>query len=173
MSFRLRIKRFNLLLLFLFPLVINAQPFITTWKTDNPGTSNHDQITIPTTGTGYEYNVDWGDGMSDTNITGDITHTYATPGTYTVSITGAFPRIYFNASSLFTPKESRKILTVEQWGNISWTSMASAFMGCANLRINAADKPDLSQVTDMTRMFYRATNTRMGWVITNRQKMPR
>ncbi|MGE0590613.1 MAG: hypothetical protein AB7O48_18675, partial [Cyclobacteriaceae bacterium] len=25
-------------------------PFITTWKTDNPGTSNDDQITIPTTG---------------------------------------------------------------------------------------------------------------------------
>lgn len=135
----------------------NQLPFITTWKTDNPGGSNDDQITIPTTGTGYDYNVDWGDATSDANVTGSITHTYATPGTYTVSITGAFPRIYFNATSIFTPKESRKILTVEQWGNVAWTSMASAFSGCANLRINAADKPDLSRVTDMSRMFYRAT----------------
>ncbi|MDZ7646256.1 MAG: FG-GAP-like repeat-containing protein [Cytophagales bacterium] len=28
-------------------------PFITTWKTDNPGSSNDNQITIPTTGSGY------------------------------------------------------------------------------------------------------------------------
>ncbi len=118
--------------------------------------SNDNQITIPTTGTGYFYNVNWGDGNSDTDVTGSITHTYATPGTYTVSITGAFPRIYFNATSIFTPKESRKILTVEQWGNIAWTSMASAFTGCANLRINATDAPNLSGVTDMSRMFMRA-----------------
>lgn len=134
--------------------IFNA--FVTTWKTDNPGTSNDNQITIPTTGTGYFYNVNWGDGNSDTDVTGSITHTYATPGTYTVSITGAFPRIFFNATSIFTPKESRKILTVEQWGNIAWSSMASAFTGCANLRINATDAPNLSGVTDMSRMFMRA-----------------
>lgn len=134
--------------------IFNA--FVTTWKTDNPGTSNDNQITIPTTGTGYFYNVNWGDGNSDTDVTGSITHTYATPGTYTVSITGAFPRIFFNATSIFTPKESRKILTVEQWGNVAWSSMASAFTGCANLRINATDAPNLSGVTDMSRMFMRA-----------------
>ena len=31
----------------------SAIAFITTWKTDNTGTSNDDQITIPTTGSGY------------------------------------------------------------------------------------------------------------------------
>ena len=132
-------------------------PFITTWKTDNPGTSNDDQVTIPTTGTGYFFNVDWGDGMTDTDVTGDITHTYATPGTYTVSITGAFPRIYFNAASYRPDKDSRKLLTVEQWGNIGWASMASAFSGCVNLRINAVDAPDLTNVTSMSEMFYEAS----------------
>src|SRR5690606_29838264 len=29
-----------------------THPFITTWKTDNPGPSGNNQITIPTTGTG-------------------------------------------------------------------------------------------------------------------------
>lgn len=94
--------------------------------------------------------------MTDTGVTGDITHTYATPGTYTVSISGAFPRIYFNAGSFLPDKDSKKILTVEQWGDVAWTSMRSAFSGCEFLRINALDAPDLSNVTDMNRMFYYA-----------------
>ncbi|WP_221412723.1 BspA family leucine-rich repeat surface protein [Fulvivirga lutimaris] len=131
--------------------------FITTWKTDNPGSSDDNQITIPTTGSGYFYDVDWGDGMSDTGVTGNITHTYASAGTYTVSISGAFPRIYFNNGGFFgDDNDSEKILTIEQWGDIAWSSMARAFSGCLNLRINAADVPDLSKVIDMTEMFYEA-----------------
>ena len=34
-------------------------------------------FTIPTSGSGYNYTVDWGDGSSDTNVTGDISHTYS------------------------------------------------------------------------------------------------
>jgi hypothetical protein len=55
---------------------LNAQaPFITTWKTDNPGSSNSTSITISTTGTGYNYDVDWNnDGtFDDLGVTGDIT----------------------------------------------------------------------------------------------------
>jgi len=37
----------------------NTSPFITTWKTDNEGTSCNSCITIPTTGAGYNYEVDW------------------------------------------------------------------------------------------------------------------
>ena len=32
----------------------------------------------------------------DTGVTGNITHTYATAGTYTIEISGTFPSIYFN-----------------------------------------------------------------------------
>ena len=79
-----------------------SQAFITTWQTDNSGPSDDDQITIPTfSGETYNYDIEWGDGMSDTGVTGDITHTYASPGTYTVSITGIFPRIYFDAGGFF------------------------------------------------------------------------
>jgi surface protein len=126
------------------------RPFVTTWKTDNPGVSGANQITIPTfSGELYDYTVDWGDGTSDANITGDITHTYAVAGTYTVSISGNFPRISFANDATDRPK----ILTVESWGDIEWTSMSSAFAVCSNLDVVATDIPDLSRVTDMERMF--------------------
>ena len=139
--------------------------FITTWKTDNTGTSNDDQITIPTTGTGYDYTVDWGDGNSDTGVTGDITHTYSSAGTYTVTISGDFPRIYFNNGG-----DKEKLLTIEQWGDIQWTSMRSSFFGCTNLTSSATDSPDLSEVTDLFAMFFQATafNGDIGnWDVSN------
>ncbi|MEQ8477100.1 BspA family leucine-rich repeat surface protein, partial [Fulvivirga sp.] len=135
-------------LAFFQSFVIAQQPFITTWKTDNPGTSEDNQITIPTTGVGYNYTVNWGDGNSDQNVSGNITHTYSSPGTYTVSIIGNFPRIFF-----FNSGDKEKILTVEQWGDNQWASMESAFNGSSNLIINASDSPDLSNVTDMGDMF--------------------
>ncbi|UII27406.1 BspA family leucine-rich repeat surface protein [Fulvivirga maritima] len=122
--------------------------FVTTWQT----TVANEAITIPTTGGGYDYTVYWGDGSSNTHVTGNISHDYAAAGTYTVSITGGFPRIYFNNDG-----DREKILTVEQWGNIAWTSMQRAFYGCSNLRVNAVDAPDLSGVTDMSYMFARAS----------------
>ena len=131
--------------------VSDVDPFVTTWKTDNTGTSNDNQITIPTTGGGYNYDVDWGDGNRTFNAGGSATHTYATAGTYTVSITGDFPRIYFNNGG-----DKQKLLTVEKWGNIEWRSMAGAFYGCSNLNITnpTIDVPNLSNVTSMEDIFY-------------------
>ncbi len=129
--------------------------FITTWKTDNPGVSENNQINIPTfPGENYDYVIDWGDGSSDVNVTGGITHTYSTSGTYQVSISGDFPRIYFN--DFFADESSNdsdKIIGIEQWGKIEWSSMEAAFAGCKNLDISAQDIPDLSSVLNMGRMF--------------------
>ena len=41
-----------------------SDAFIITIKTDNPGTSNDDQFTLPWIGT---YDVDWGDGNTETS----------------------------------------------------------------------------------------------------------
>ena len=46
---------------FVAPIFLEI-PFITTWETK----ADEESITIPTTGTGYSYTVDWGDGTSDT-----------------------------------------------------------------------------------------------------------
>ncbi len=127
--------------------------FITTWKTDNSGSSEENQITIPVSGSDYNYTVNWGDGLIESGVEGSITHTYQEAGTYTVSITGAFPRIFFNGFG-----DAAKLMTIEQWGDNPWISMLGAFSGCSNLEINATDAPDLSMVTDMTSMFANATS---------------
>uniref|UniRef100_UPI00131EF3D3 BspA family leucine-rich repeat surface protein n=1 Tax=Muricauda brasiliensis TaxID=2162892 RepID=UPI00131EF3D3 len=131
------------------------RPFITTWKTDNYGASEDDQITIPTGDGTFAYTVDWGDGSMDTTVyTGDATHIYATPGIYTVSISGDFPHMKFDGQE----EDSRKLLSVEQWGDQTWGSMEQMFMYCLNLSVNASDVPDLSEVGSMRQMFYNASN---------------
>ena len=127
--------------------------FITTWKTDNNGASCDNQIVIGTQGDGYDYTIDWGDGQIDYNVTGDETHTYEFVGTYGVTISGAFPRLYFYANGY----DNDKLLSVEQWGGIKWQSMDQMFSLCGNLVINATDTPDLSCVTSMILMFYGAS----------------
>ena len=131
--------------------------FITTWKTDNIGISNDNQIIIPTAGDGYNYSVDWGDGTSSKNLTLDAKHTYDKSGTYQIRISGDFPRIYFgqNADYNFETVEndSRKILSIDQWGTNIWESMGGAFTECIELEGKASDNPNLSKVKDMSTMF--------------------
>ena len=125
-----------------------ATEFIMLVKTDNAGTSASDQFTIPTNGTGYNYDVDWGDGTTSTGVTGTTTHTFPSAGNYVVKISGAFPRIFFNNGG-----DKLKLLEVQNWGNIAWSSFNAAFRGCSNMDVTATDAPDLSSVTDMFRMF--------------------
>ncbi|MEQ9300310.1 MAG: BspA family leucine-rich repeat surface protein [Cyclobacteriaceae bacterium] len=151
-----------LLVLLLMAGAASAQgEFITTWKTDNPGTSDDNQITIPTTGTGYNYNVSWeevgneagNNGSEPAGQTGNYTITFASAGTYRISISGDFPRIFFSGTG-----DRQKILTIEQWGDISWTTMSRAFQGCSELTYNATDAPDLTGVSGMDFMFFSATS---------------
>ncbi|MDZ7717563.1 MAG: BspA family leucine-rich repeat surface protein [Balneolaceae bacterium] len=130
------------------------RPFITTWKTDNDGASNDNQITIPTEGGGYEYDVYWEDTTdssingTETGNTGDLTITFPSASTYRVEITGDFPRIFINDEG-----DKEKILTIEQWGDVAWNSMEDAFFGASNLTYNATDAPNLSLVTNLSSMF--------------------
>jgi len=147
-------------------LLIVGVPNITTWKT----TVNGESITIPTNYENYTYNyyVDWGDNSDPTNENGNATHTYETANTHTVKILGTFPAPYFNNSGI---GDRAKIYTVEQWGEISFLSMESAYEGCTNLTISATDNPDLSSVTDMGYMFHDASSligiTLSGWDTSN------
>ena len=138
--------------------VMSQRPFITVWNTVSPaGYCCSTSITILTTGSGYNYDVDWNnDGVYDQfGLTGNVTHDYGTAGTYTVAIRGAFPRIYFNGYPDATPF---KILDIIQWGDQVWSSMESAFLGCRNLNITATDIPNLTNVTSMLGMFYGCRN---------------
>ena len=131
------------------------KPFITTWETSSDGES----ITIPTVSEEtYSYTVNWGDNTTDNMAyTGDAAHTYSKAGTYTVSISGTFPRIRFGSiddiGRTTGTTAAGQVRTVEQWGDIAWTSMRLAFVRCSNLTVKATDAPDFSGVTDMSSMF--------------------
>ena len=131
--------------------------FVTTWSTTDG------QILIPIGAATYNYNVMWTNltnpGVGEGSVTGQ-TGSYAITGLtngdiYQLEITGTFPRIWTRYNS---GTESTKILTVEQWGDISWTNMTEAFYDCPNLTVPATDAPDLSGVTSLESMFYNCTS---------------
>ena len=90
-----------------------SDAFIITIKTDNTGTSNDDQFTLPWIGT---YDVDWGDGNTETSVVDTQTHTYASAGTYDVAVTATTGRISFNNSN-----DALKLLDIKNWGTCAWT----------------------------------------------------
>ena len=141
----------SLLLPLLFSLIttttseeLSTSDFITTWET----TSNNEMITIPTTGPGYNYTVDWGDGTMTTGHNGNTSHSYSSPGNYQITISGSFPRIFFNGTG-----DADNILSVDQWGTGIWISMECAFKGCWKLDILASDIPILNTGTSFKGMF--------------------
>ncbi|MBI1658690.1 MAG: BspA family leucine-rich repeat surface protein, partial [Thaumarchaeota archaeon] len=97
--------------------------------------------------------VHWGDGVVSAGVSGSATHTYANPGTHTVSVYGGLEAI-----SLDGHPDAAKLVSVDRWGDASWRSMESAFSGAANMVYAAVDAPDLSRVTDMAQMFSGATS---------------
>jgi surface protein len=114
-------------------------------QTDNAGTSDSDQMTLPATGT---YTVDWGDATIEIGVSGPQTHTYAQTGQYIIKITGGLTRIDFNSGG-----DRLKLLEIQNWGDIAWTTMQNAFRGCANMELTATDAPDLTGVTVLQSMF--------------------
>lgn len=107
-----------------------------TWKTNNAGVSTSTQARIPTISTAsYNCKVDWGDGNTDDITTWNDaawTHTYSVAGTYTITITGTFERIYFNNGG-----DRLKILNIVNFGDVGWSSMLGAFYGCTNLTVDS------------------------------------
>src|SRR5690554_1446485 len=88
----------TLLFVLLSFTALGQSPFITTWKTDNPGVSEDNQIMIPGSGT---YDVYW-EAVADSNVndqiiglTGNSTITFPSPGTYRVAISGGLEQIFF------------------------------------------------------------------------------
>ena len=141
-------------LLLLFVMTASSAPsdayasthsFITIWKT----TGANESITIPVGDASGTYTVNWGDGTISTGVTGDQTHQYAVAGSYTVRISGNFEQIYLDDDLV----NAKKLQSIEQWGDIQWSTMASAFSEASDMVYNAVDSPNLSNVTDMSRMF--------------------
>ncbi|WP_220473640.1 BspA family leucine-rich repeat surface protein [Flagellimonas taeanensis] len=123
--------------------------FITIWKTD----ANNEEIVIGTYNAyTYNYTIHWGDGSSEQITSSEpVSHVYAMAGNHTVVIQGEFPAIRY----IDGVTTSSKLLSIEQWGAITWKSMNRAFAYCTNMTYNATDIPNLSQVSNMAYAFYR------------------
>ena len=126
--------------------------FISTWQTANPGTSSNTQITLPLVSNGtYNFSVDWGDGS--TNIItsySDLnkTHTYASPGIYTVVITGTIVGWSFGGGG-----DVKKILNISHWQPLAFGATSAQFYGASNLSITATDSPSLAGTLSLQNAF--------------------
>lgn len=148
-----------------------------------PFQATSNQIWFP--GTGQNYTIRWEEigfpqhfgVMENVTSTGQILIDFGTPSredgantSYRVKVSngnGVFQQIKFathqpfGSSDVILPQlqmngSADKLITIEQWGNIEWISMNSAFANCQRVDITASDSPDLSHLTDASLMFYRA-----------------
>ena len=122
--------------------------FVTTWDTTLPGSSANDTIEFLVNSGSSNYTIFWGDGTSTIGASGNESHTYAAPGTYTVSIVGDFAGFAFNDGG-----DVDKLTSIEQWGNVAFENWNNGFEGADNIVYNASDNPDLSGVTSLREMF--------------------
>lgn len=124
-------------------------------KTDNAGTSATNQFTIPTTGTGYLYDIETSDGQSITGLTGGTTITFPSAGTYDVYISGSFPQFYFNNAG-----DRLKLINLKNFGIYAQgsTSQLSAFRGCSNMIISATDTGHFENVTNFSYAWQNCTS---------------
>ncbi|NEN23239.1 BspA family leucine-rich repeat surface protein [Cryomorpha ignava] len=145
-------------------------PFITVWKTDNtldingnpiPNATEDNQIQLVASG---DYNYTWieldeeGAPTSNTdsgNASGTLTLTFPYTGIYRLEVmpselnNNPFHQINFE----YDYGDSYKLIRLEQWGDVEWSSMKEAFYFASNMEITATDIPDLSQVTSMQNAF--------------------
>ena len=113
--------------------------FVSTWDTTQAGSAS-DTIVLPMTAGNT---VHWGDGTSDTTNT----HTYASGGTYTVTIEGAV-----NTFRFANIGDKAKIIDISNWGGFDFADN-NTFRGCSNLDISATDIPTISTTT-LSSSFY-------------------
>ena len=123
-------------------MLSDTAAFVTTWHT----AADPDTITLPIVGS--DMTVVWGDGQVNRGISASVDHTYDTAGDYTVQVTGGLTAFNLNGHG-----DAPKMISIDQWGNASWTTMKDAFQGASSMSYHATDAPDLSSMIDMSSMF--------------------
>jgi hypothetical protein len=120
--------------------------FISTWDTTLAG-SAADTVVLPLLSGGtYSGTIDWGDGSTSALSYANRTHTYASGGVKTITISGTIGGWQFNNAG-----DKAKITDISNWGSLDITTNG-AFRGCSNLDVSATDAPIISS-TDMRLTF--------------------
>lgn len=133
-----------------------GNPFTTVWETN----SSDSNITIPTNSNYlYNYIIDWGDGNISSDVTNTQSHVYTTDGNHTIKIYGEFPAIRFmDDTNNMSSDDNGSLKSILSWGDINWKSMNKAFINCGNMELNTSDNPNLSNVSDLSLMFFGASS---------------
>ena len=71
---------------------------------------------------------------------------------------GSLTYLYMHYRSYYNPPtpslyDNQKLVLVENWSNIKWTSINDAFYNASNMDVIAEDIPDVSAVTDFGSVF--------------------
>lgn len=184
----MKIKIIFLVTLLAFIFTKAQSEFITEWEPERNSstisgynTSTRTQIYFP--GVGTNYNIYWEEvgntshNATLTNVTSTFGHpvlinfgnSTATTPRYTVKVSngnGSFKQIAFANVDSFDRityyGDAGKIRAVSQWGNIQWLSMSNAFAGCVAIDVSAIDPPNLTSVTDLSKMFYSCNSYFVG-----------
>ena len=119
--------------------------FISTWQV-----AAGETITLPYEAAGtYSGTIDWGDSTTSVNSYANRTHTYATAGTKTISITGVTTGFTFNNAG-----SRLNIKTITNWGTLRLGNSNNYFYGCSNLTLTTvAGTLDLTGTTNFGNMF--------------------
>jgi hypothetical protein len=127
-----------------------ASEFIFTVDTTQAGSAS-DTFVLPLQNGATSMTVYWGDGNSDVITTynqAELTHVYASSGTYQISCDGQFHGVYFAQSG-----DRLKVSSIDNWGTNQWGSMFYAFGGCSNMVGTYTDNPDASLCNNFSRAF--------------------
>ena len=128
--------------------------FVTTWNTSlGTGTT----VTLGLAGT-VNATIDWGDGtVQHVTTAGPHTHDYGTDGVYTVQVNGSVTAYNSNHNGGPT-SERRKLVSVDNWGNVGFQSMNWAFYLASNLVSVPGHSVGLENVSSMAYMFLIASS---------------
>ena len=151
-------KSLILSFLFLSTLVVWAQDDMSdhfVLKINTTAGTNTQDDTFEFHTQDMDYMVNWGEGSGFEQITtGTTSHTFGTAGEHTIR--------FKNLNDIFINDEpgKEKYSSIEQWGTAVWnTDMSNAFFGAINLTASdTAGTPNMSSVTNMSRMFLDATS---------------
>ncbi|AYQ34596.1 BspA family leucine-rich repeat surface protein [Runella sp. SP2] len=134
-------------------LMAQNRPFITRWNLATAG-SGTTQLSfgVATSGT---VNYTWETVPSGTSGSGTFTGSVATitglPANKIIDLRigpANFQRFIINDGY-----DRNRLTSIEQWGDVAWKNMNSAFYGCQYMVLNAKDVPNTAAVMDMSSMF--------------------
>jgi len=109
-------------------------------------------ILLPFSASTGNRTIDWGDGVVEVVNTQNPSHTYASNGVYTVTVSGGTTT---RLGGVLDAGWQQTVTEVISWGNLGWTSFDRAFRGCTqNVKVPSSIP---STVTNLGSMFRDAT----------------